>query len=185
MVRLNRIYTRTGDDGTTGLVDGSRVSKADPRMAAIGDVDEANSAIGAAVALLDDGPVRAALIRVQNDLFDCGADIATPGDDPQALRITPTQVAWLESAIDAANAGLQPLTSFILPGGSAAAAALHVARAVTRRAERTMVAASASTPLSPVAISYVNRLSDFLFVAARVMNKNGADDVLWVPGGSR
>ncbi len=182
MVKLNKIYTRTGDAGTTGLVDGSRVSKADPRMAAIGDVDEANSAIGVAIVALPDGDVRAQLTRFQNDLFDLGADLATPEGIEGALRITPAQVAVIETAIDILNADLAPLTSFILPGGSAAAAALHLARAVTRRAERSVVAMGDA---SPPALTYVNRLSDYLFVAARYVNKSAGDDVLWVPGASR
>ena len=187
MVKLNKIYTRTGDAGTTGLVDGSRVSKADPRLAAMGDVDEANSAIGMAIAALPPGPVAELLAGIQNDLFDLGADLATPldGDQRYALRIIPMQVERLETAIDALNADLKPLTSFILPGGSAGAAALHLARAVTRRAERTAVTASTTHPLNSQALTYLNRLSDLLFVAARVVNGNGARDVLWVPGASR
>ena len=185
MVKLNKIYTRTGDAGTTGLVDGSRVSKADARMAAIGEVDEANSAIGVAIQGLADPDVRNALTRIQNDLFDLGADLATPGDDfepsDMVLRIVPAQVARLESEIDAMNAGLAPLTSFVLPGG--AAAALHVARAVTRRAERAVVAMG--TIANPQALAYLNRLSDFLFVACRHVNKSAGGDVEWVPGAMR
>ncbi len=184
MVKLNKIYTRTGDGGTTGLVDGSRVSKADPRMAAIGDVDEANSAIGIAMPWVP-ASTGEALRRIQNDLFDLGADLATPLTIEGALRVTPSQVERLEHEIDSMNADLSPLTSFILPGGSAGAAYLHLARAVTRRAERSAVAASAGSELSPIALTYINRLSDWLFVAARRMNKNGLDDVLWVPGASR
>ncbi|RZF65506.1 cob(I)yrinic acid a,c-diamide adenosyltransferase [Sphingomonas populi] len=188
MVKLNKIYTRTGDDGTTGLVDGSRVSKADPRMAAIGDVDEANSAIGLAVIALGT-PAAGALTRIQNDLFDLGADLATPGEDftpsQMALRIVPEQVARLEAEIDAMNDTLAPLTSFILPGGSAAGAALHLARAIVRRAERTAIAAAESVPLNPAALAYLNRLSDYLFVASRFVNQTTGGDVLWVPGGSR
>ncbi len=187
LVKLNRIYTRTGDDGTTGLVDGSRVSKADPRMAAIGDVDEANSAIGVAIVSLDGVEPAAALTRIQNDLFDLGADLATPGEDfvpsEMVLRIVAAQVARLEREIDAMNALMPPLRSFILPGGSAAAASLHLARAITRRAERAAVASEA--PLNPQALAYLNRLSDYLFVAARAVNQNGAGDVLWAPGASR
>jgi cob(I)alamin adenosyltransferase len=185
VVKLNRIYTRTGDAGMTGLVDGSRVSKADARMAAIGEVDEANSAIGVAIQSLADADVRAALTRIQNDLFDLGADLATPGDDfepsEMVLRIIPAQVARLEAEIDAMNADLPPLTSFILPGG--AAAALHVARAVTRRAERAVVAMGAIA--NPQALAYLNRLSDFLFVACRHVNKSAGGDVEWVPGAMR
>lgn len=184
MVKLNKIYTRTGDAGTTGLVDGSRVSKADPRMAAIGDVDEANSAIGVAATLAED-ETHAALARIQNDLFDLGADIATPDGIDGALRITPAQVARLEHEIDAMNSALTPLTSFILPGGAPIAAHLHLARAIARRAERSAVAADAAAPLNPNALMYINRLSDWLFVAARTMNQSAGGDVLWVPGASR
>jgi len=180
MVKLNKIYTRTGDAGTTGLVDGSRVSKANPLMTAIGDVDEANSAIGVAVPLVE-AELQAQLSRIQNDLFDLGADLATPEGIAGALRIVPAQALWLEHAIDAMNDGLPPLTSFILPAGGNGAAALHVARAVVRRAERAMVAAEAMGS----ALIYINRLSDFLFVAARWVNRNGGGDVLWIPGASR
>jgi len=182
LVKLNRIYTRTGDAGTTGLVDGSRVSKAEPRMAAIGDVDEANSAIGVAIAALGERAPAAALLTIQNDLFDLGADIATPEGIDGALRIVPAQVARLEAEIDAMNADLAPLTSFILPGGDPAAAALHLARAIVRRAERSAVAVDG---LNPPALAYLNRLSDWLFVATRVVNGAGAGDVLWQPGASR
>jgi cob(I)alamin adenosyltransferase len=193
MVKLNTIYTRTGDGGTTGLVDGSRVSKSSALMQAIGDVDEANSAIGIAVVTLGDDPLAMALERIQNDLFDLGADLATPaGDDgfvpsEMVLRIVPSQVERLEREIDAMNDHLAPLRSFILPGGSARAAALHLARAITRRAERSAVAveAIAGIQLNPAALAYVNRLSDFLFVASRAVNQNGAGDVLWQPGASR
>lgn len=187
MVKLNSIYTRTGDDGTTGLVDGSRVSKADPRMQAIGDVDEANSALGIGAVALADHPIAAELARIQNDLFDLGADLATPGADfapsEMVLRIVPAQVERLERAIDAMNDSLSPLRSFILPGGSAGAAALHLARAITRRAERSAVAIV--EPVNPAALAYINRLSDFLFVASRHVNQNGAGDVLWQPGATR
>ncbi|MDE2405631.1 MAG: cob(I)yrinic acid a,c-diamide adenosyltransferase [Sphingomonadales bacterium] len=189
MVRLNRIYTRTGDDGTTGLVDGSRCPKHSARMEAIGAVDEANSAIGLAVVALAPGDHAAALTRVQNDLFDLGADLATPGEDfapsQMVLRVVPGQVDWLEAAIDAINAGLAPLTSFILPGGSEGAARVHVARAAVRRAERTVTALAAQAPVNPAALAYVNRLSDYLFVLARAVNDGGQADVLWVPGASR
>ena len=193
MVKLNKIYTRTGDNGTTGLVDGTRRSKADARMCAIGDVDEANSALGIAISALERADFDAALVaglrRVQNDLFDLGADIATPGQDfapsPMALRIVASQVDWLESAIDAANEHLDPLTSFILPGGHESAAALHLARAITRRAEREMVAASDAESLNPQAMAYINRLSDYLFVLTRLVNKGQGGDILWVPGASR
>ncbi|WP_373486633.1 cob(I)yrinic acid a,c-diamide adenosyltransferase [Blastomonas sp.] len=187
MVKLNKIYTRTGDDGTSGLVDGSRVSKHAPRMVAIGDVDELNSALGLAVIALGDSVFAADLLRVQNDLFDLGADIATPGDDftpsEMSLRIVSSQVDWLEARIDAMNDALPPLTSFILPGGSPAAAAVHLARAIARRAERSLVAASVDASINPAARIYINRLSDFLFVLARRINDG--NDPLWVPGASR
>ncbi len=158
-------------------------------MAAIGDVDEANSAIGVAIAALGPGAAAQALIRIQNDLFDLGADLATPGEDfapsEMTLRIVAAQVERLEDEIDAMNAELPPLTSFILPAGQAGGAALHLARAITRRAERAAVAAAQTTPLNPAALSYLNRLSDFLFVAARHVNKATGGDVLWIPGGSR
>ncbi|WEK44324.1 MAG: cob(I)yrinic acid a,c-diamide adenosyltransferase [Candidatus Sphingomonas colombiensis] len=186
MVKLNKIYTRTGDAGTTGLVDGSRVSKTDARMQAIGDVDETNSAIGVAIAgLADDPALVAALGRIQNDLFDLGADLATPGEDftptEMTLRIVPAQIERLEAEIDAMNAEVPPLRSFILPGG--AAAALHLARAISRRAERSAVAIGSGA--NPQALIYLNRLSDFLFVACRVVNLRAGGDILWVPGGSR
>ena len=186
MVKLNKIYTRTGDDGTSGLVDGSRVSKASALMIAIGDVDETNSVIGSAT-LLALGAMRAQLSVIQNDMFDLGADIATP-DAPLAwepLRIVAGQVERLEAEIDAMNADIPPLTSFVLPGGSALASALHIARATARRAERSAVAANAVGALNAHALAYLNRLSDWLFVAARAGNGNGANDVLWVPGASR
>ena len=189
MVKLNKIYTRTGDDGTTGLVDGSRCPKHAARMEAIGAVDEANSAIGLALVALSGGEQAAALTRVQNDLFDLGADLATPGADftpsAMALRIIPEQVVWLEASMDALNEALAPLTSFILPGGSEAAARVHVARAEVRRAERAMTALAATTSVNPAALAYINRLSDWLFVLARALNHGGSGDVLWVPGASR
>ena len=189
MVKLNKIYTRTGDDGTTGLVDGSRVAKSDARMALIGDVDEANSALGVAIAALGDGPLTRNLERIQNDLFDLGADVATPGEDfkpsEMVLRIVPSQVARLEDEIDTMNEGLKPLRSFILPGGTPAVAALHLARAITRRAERSAVAAAQDVALNPAALAYLNRLSDHLFVAARFVASRSGGDVLWVPGASR
>ncbi len=193
MVKLNKIYTRTGDDGTTGLVDGSRVSKTDARMQAIGEVDEANSALGVAIQALEadngDALLVAGLRRIQNDLFDLGADIATPGESfepsPMELRIVGPQVDWLEAAIDAANDQLPPLTSFILPGGSAAAGHMHMARAISRRAERALVAASKVVSINPQALKYLNRLSDYLFVLCRLVNVSRGGDILWVPGGSR
>lgn len=158
-------------------------------MAAIGDVDEANSAIGVAIVALSGDAIARALARIQNDLFDLGADLATPGDDftpsEMVLRIVPAQVARLEDEIDAMNAALAPLTSFILPGGTAGAAALHLARAITRRAERTAVAATRGAALNPAALAYLNRLSDYLFVAARLVNHRAGGDVLWVPGASQ
>lgn len=188
MVKLNKIYTRTGDDGTTGLVDGSRTPKDAPRMAAIGDVDELNGFIGAA-ALHAGGEMLARLRTIQNDLFDLGADLATPGEDftpgEMTLRIVPAQVARLETEIDAMNDPMQPLASFILPGGSALASALHIARSVARRAERTAISAARAVPINPQALAYLNRLSDWLFVAARDANDQGTADILWVPGASR
>jgi cob(I)alamin adenosyltransferase len=188
LVKLNKIYTRTGDDGTSGLVDGSRAPKHAARFEAIGAVDEANSAIGLAVCALE-GSARDDLTRIQNDLFDLGADLATPGEDfapsEMVLRIVPAQATWLEQAIDGLNANLAPLNSFILPGGSEAAARAHVARASVRRAERAMVALAAAEPVNPAALAYINRLSDYLFVLARHLNADGAEDVKWVPGANR
>ena len=189
MVKLNKIYTRTGDDGSTGLVDGSRRAKHSARIAAVGAVDEANSAIGLAAVALAGGDHAADVSRIQNDLFDLGADLATPGDDfepsEMVLRIVPAQVDWLETGIDAMNEALEPLASFVLPGGCEAAARVHVARASVRRAERDVVALFDAEPVNPAALAYINRLSDWLFVLARVLNDNGAADVKWVPGASR
>jgi cob(I)alamin adenosyltransferase len=185
MVKLNRIYTRTGDDGSAGLVDGSRVSKASARMAAIGEIDEANAAIGVAMASIEDQRLKQRLLDIQNDLFDLGADAATPGDVQGALRIVPAQVERLEAEIDEMNASLAPLTSFILPSGSAAVAALHLARGVVRRAERAAVALNEVEPLNPQLLSFLNRLSDHLFVAARHVAAAGGGDVLWRPGATR
>ena len=189
LVKLNKIYTRTGDQGTTGLVDGSRVAKSSARMAAIGEVDEANSAIGVALATIDPASSLPARLRmIQNEMFDLGADIATPfGTDfeEHALRIVPRQASRLEEEIDAMNANLSPLTSFILPGGSAAVAALHLARAVVRRAERAAVALAAEEQVSDAALAYLNRLSDHLFVAARWIAAAEGGDVLWQPGATR
>lgn len=192
MVKLNKIYTRTGDDGTTGLVDGSRLPKHGARMEAIGAVDEANSALGLAAVALAGSEWAEPLYRIQNDMFDLGADLATPageGDDfapsDMALRIVAAQVEWLETAIDAANARLEPLTSFVLPGGSEAAARLHVARAAARHAERAMTAMAEQVATNPQALAYMNRLSDYLFVLARVANDDGRDDVKWIPGANR
>ncbi len=193
MVKLNKIYTRTGDDGTTGLVDASRIAKNDPLMEAIGAVDETNSAIGVAMVAMEHQPIFQAMLSVvQNDLFDLGADLATPaGPGPDfspsemVLRIVASQIVRLENQIDTMNETIAPLTSFILPGGSEAAARIHVARATARRAERAMVAVSSQRPINPDAIAYINRLSDYLFVMARAINIEGRGDVLWVPGASR
>ncbi len=192
MVKLNRIYTRTGDDGTTGLVDGSRLRKDAARVAAYGTTDEAMSVLGIA-GLHAEAPYRAMIARIQNDLFDVGADLATPGDDflpggtrPEwePLRIVQSQIDRLESEIDAMNAELEPLNSFILPGGSMLAAHVHVARTIVRRAEREAVAAAAEAPINPLAIRYLNRLSDHLFVLARHANRE-VGDPLWVPAANR
>jgi cob(I)alamin adenosyltransferase len=182
MVRLNRIYTRTGDTGDTGLGDGRRVAKHDPRIAAIGEVDEANAVLGVA-RLHCGGDAAAMLAEIQNDLFDLGADLCLPGEE--GLRITDAQVARLEAEIDRMNADLPPLTSFILPGGSPAAAHLHLARTVTRRAERAIALLAAGDTVNPRLIRYINRLSDHLFVLARRMNADAGGDVLWVPGGAK
>ena len=192
MVKLNKIYTRTGDKGMTALVSGPRRLKHDLRVEAYGTVDETNSAIG--VARLYTGGIEkldAMLFRIQNDLFDLGADLATPDNgEPlsyEPLRIVESQVTRLENEIDELNAELEPLTSFVLPGGSAAAANLHMARTVCRRAERLMVELSVTDNeiVSPAALKYANRLSDFLFVAARSANDEGRADILWVPGKNR
>lgn len=192
MVKLNKIYTRTGDDGTTALVTGPRRLKSDVRVDAYGAVDEVNSMIGMARLHAATVPnIDAILLIVQNDLFDLGADLATPDMGTklewEPLRIIQSQVDRLEREIDALNADLQPLNSFVLPGGSALAAHLHLARTMARRAERLMVelSADAGEVVSPEALKYINRLSDYLFVAARYANNRGADDVLWVPGGNR
>ncbi len=185
MVKLNKIYTRTGDGGSAGLVDGSRVSKASLLMAAIGEVDEANAAIGVAIAALASAEPSKQLLTVQNDLFDLGADVATPGEIDGALRIVASQVERLEREIDAMNAELEPLTSFILPSGSAAVSALHIARAVVRRAERAAVALNEDEPLNSQLLAYLNRLSDHLFVAARFVSAREGGDVLWQPGATR
>lgn len=192
MIKINRIYTRTGDDGTTGLVSGPRRSKHDLRIETFGTVDEVNACIGLArVAVRGDDILDAMLARIQNDLFDLGADLATPdtGTPPayEPLRILPGQIDRLEHEIDQLNADIAPLNSFVLPGGSEVAARLHLARTVCRRAERLAVALNEKTDeiISPAVVMYLNRLSDFLFVAARHCNDKGADDVLWVPGQNR
>ncbi len=185
MVKLTRIYTRGGDRGETSLGGGKRVPKHDPRVAAFGTVDEANAAIGCA-RLHTGGEADAMLERIQNDLFDLGADLATPEDGKEgSLRIAETQVERLEEEIDALNEDLKPLDSFVLPGGGAAAAYLHLARTVTRRAERLITLLAEGEAVNPLAIRYVNRLSDHLFVLARHLNDGGADDVLWKPGANR
>ncbi|TIT72645.1 MAG: cob(I)yrinic acid a,c-diamide adenosyltransferase [Mesorhizobium sp.] len=193
MVKLNKIYTRTGDDGTTGLGTGERRLKSDLRIDAYGTVDEANACIGMArIHTVDSHPsIDAMLSRIQNDLFDLGADLAVPDDGKplsyEPLRIVASQTDRVEKDIDLHNKELQPLKSFVLNGGTPAAAALHLARTVARRAERIMVAL-AQDPGEPVnreAIKYINRVSDFLFVAARAVNDNGKADVLWVPGKNR
>ncbi|MSO80290.1 MAG: cob(I)yrinic acid a,c-diamide adenosyltransferase [Alphaproteobacteria bacterium] len=186
-VRLTRIYTRGGDKGETSLADGSRVPKHDLRVATYGTVDEANATIGLA-RLHTAGVADAMLARIQNDLFDLGADLSTPEDGrrgPGALRIVAAQVERLEREIDAMNERLAPLDSFVLPGGSAAAAWLHLARTVTRRAERLASDLADDVPVNPAALQYVNRLSDHLFVLARHLNYDGRSDVLWVPGANR
>lgn len=185
MVKLNKIYTRTGDGGSAGLVDGSRVSKSSLRMAAIGEIDEANAAIGVAIAALGGGETALQLLSIQNDLFDLGADIATPGTSAEALRMVAPQVERLEREIDGMNADLDPLKSFILPGGSPEVAALHFARTVVRRAERAAVALSERESVNPPALAYLNRLSDLLFVAARHVAAGQGGDVLWQPGATR
>jgi cob(I)alamin adenosyltransferase len=188
MVTLNKIYTRTGDAGVTRLASGAPVSKASLRVTAYGEIDETNAALGVArLSTAGDTVLDPILARIQNDLFDLGADLATPPakDEANKLRILDSQVARLEAEIDALNADLAPLESFVLPGGSPAAAALHVARTVCRRAERACVELAGCEEVSAPALKYVNRLSDLLFVAARHANDQGRADVLWTPGGTR
>lgn len=191
MVRLTKIYTKTGDGGRTRLGDMSEADKHDPRVEAYGTVDEANAAIGVAVAALPAGhELVAILTRAQNDLFDAGADLCVPDRETplewRPLRMRADQTARLETEIDTLNARLEPLDSFILPGGSAASAALHLARTITRRAERRVIALrSAGEPVSEAVVTYLNRLSDLLFVAARIANDDGRGDVKWIPGGAR
>jgi cob(I)alamin adenosyltransferase len=199
MVKLNKIYTRTGDDGSTGLGDGERRAKNDPRVAAYGDVDEVNCAIGLARRAIAEAPganlalIEATLARVQNDLFDLGADLCVPEAKSAAvgahppLRIAMSQVDQIEQAIDRLNAELSPLRSFVLPGGTGAAGALHLARTVCRRAERQIVALAAipGEVVGAPALAYINRLSDYLFVAARFANDRGRADVLWIPGANQ
>jgi cob(I)alamin adenosyltransferase len=193
MVVLTKIYTRTGDDGTTALGDGARLPKYDLRVAAYGTVDETNAAIGLARLALGPGDqaLDAALMRIQNDLFDLGADLCVPDRGKplpyEPLRITEPQVDWLEAEIDRMNAQMKPLTSFVLPGGSPASAALHMARTICRRAERHIVelAARDTEPVGAPVIKYINRLSDLLFVASRYVNDKGSRDILWQPGQNR
>jgi cob(I)alamin adenosyltransferase len=187
VVKLNKIYTKTGDNGTTGLVRGPRRMKYDLRVECFGTIDEANSFIGMARLSTGSMPkLDRLLARVQNDLFDLGSDLATPGADPEgvtSLRVTAAQTEWLEQQIDQYNEGLKPLTSFVLPGGTQLAATLHIARTVVRRAERQVVELVGKEPdINANAMIYLNRLSDLLFVMARVANANGASDVLWTPG---
>lgn len=185
MVKLNKIYTKTGDDGSTGLVDGSRTPKCSPRVEAYGAVDEANAALGLCRLHAKDDDDDDRLARIQNDLFDMGADLATPGEIEGALRITDGQVDRLEREIDEMNADLAPLESFVLPAGTPLATHLHLARTVVRRAERDTVLAAEAEDISPAAIRYLNRLSDHLFVMARWVNARGPGDVLWRPGAGR
>ena len=192
MVKLNKIYTRTGDDGSTGLGSGERRKKYDRRISAYGTIDEVNAALGIVrLHTIGDAALDAALSRIQNDLFDVGADLCTPGKGkgPGGARLTVTenQVAWLETEIDRLNAELSPLRSFVLPGGSAAGAYLHLARTICRRAERLIAELrdEAGEEVSAEVLKYVNRLSDFLFVASRYANGKGSGDVLWQPGQNR
>jgi cob(I)alamin adenosyltransferase len=190
MVRLTRIYTRTGDAGASGLATGERRTKSDQRFAVIGTVDETNACVGLArLHCAKDDHLDRLLARIQNDLFDLGADLAVPeGADPKArpqLRVSLAQVQRLEAEIDELNGALAPLTSFVLPGGTPAAAALHLCRTVCRRAERLMVALAEREPFNTAATTFINRLSDLFFVAARHANHNGSGDVLWVPGENR
>jgi cob(I)alamin adenosyltransferase len=189
LVKLNKIYTRTGDGGQTGLADGSRIRKDHPRSQVIGDVDEANCAIGVALGEITDPDLHAVLGTIQNELFDLGADLATPGEDftpgEMTLRIVQSQIDRLEREIDRMNEALEPLRSFILPAGRGGVAELHLARAIVRRAERSAVAASGEVPLNPLALIYLNRLSDYLFVACRFVAASHGSDVLWKPGATR
>lgn len=191
MVKLNKIYTRTGDDGSTGLVDGSRLSKDALRVRAYGDVDETNAVIGLVRLHLENRMLDDMMSRIQNDLFDLGADLAMPlpakgeADSEYALRMVDAQTKRLEDELDALNSDLEPLNSFVLPGGHPPAAYLHQARTVARRAERVCVALADAEAVNPAALTYLNRLSDFLFVASRWCNDQGAADVKWIPGANR
>lgn len=184
MVKLNKIYTRTGDDGKTSLVGGQRVSKHSRRPAAFGEVDELNSVLGLARLHASDD-IDNMLSRIQNDLFDLGADLATMDNSNPALRVTAAQVSRIEAEIDHLNAELNPLTSFVLPGGTALATWLHMARTVARRAERSMTELAVEEPVNEFAMQFINRVSDLLFVMARFANDKGKTDVLWVPGGNQ
>jgi len=187
VVKLNKIYTRTGDGGTTGLADGSRVAKDCFRVRAYGEVDEANSAIGLARVYIDNLDLDRLLQRIQNDLFDVGADLSTPTleDDSKTLRVVQSQIDRLERELDRLNKDIAPLKTFVLPGGSKPAAYLHLARAITRRAERETVSMAREETINPLALKYLNRLSDLLFVSARWCNTQGETDVKWVPGENR
>ncbi len=187
-MKLDRIYTRGGDKGETSLGDGTRVKKHHPRVRAMGGLDEANAALGVALLHIDNAIIKKLLARVQNDLFDLGADLCRPAradEKKEPLRVTESQVSALENDIDRFNEPLKPLTSFVLPGGSPASAHLHLARAALRRAECEMTELSAAEPLNPALLKYVNRLSDLLFVLARYLNAGGENDVLWQPGLNR
>lgn len=191
MVKLNKIYTKTGDNGTTALGDGTRRKKNDLRIIAYGTVDEVNAAIGLALAFLENNKIDKILAKIQNDLFDIGADLCVAGTSKKnkqgksILRLQNSQVKWLEKNIDKLNSELQPLTSFVLCGGTKAAASLHLARTITRRAERAIFALAESEPINKTCLIYMNRLSDFLFVAARFANNKGKEDILWIPGKNR
>jgi cob(I)alamin adenosyltransferase len=186
-MKLDRIYTRGGDDGSTSLGDGARIPKYHLRIHALGGLDEANAAIGVALLHVEDDDVRTVLTLAQNDIFDVGADLARPQREEARtrLRVTERQVTLLEEAIDRFNEHLNPLTSFVLPGGSAASAHLHLARGTLRRAERDIAELAANTPINAAALKYINRLSDLLFVLGRYLNGRGARDVLWKPGANR
>ena len=186
-MKLDKIYTRTGDEGKTSLGDGTRLAKFDLRVAAYGEIDEVNSVLGVSMLHILDPDVRTILLHIQNDLFDLGADLCRPsskGTTSQPLRVTPAQVLWLEQTIDHFNTPLAPLSTFVLPGGSPAASYLHLARTVTRRAERSVVelADQQRDTVNPAVLLYLNRLSDVLFVLARYSNDRGKSDVLWTPG---
>ena len=189
MVKLNRIYTRTGDAGETGLADGSRIAKDHPLAQAIGDVDELNSSLGIAIANVASEEARGMLTRIQNELFDLGADLATPGEDfapsDMVLRIVQAQVDRLEADVDHMNEELEPLRSFILPGGTGGSAYVHLGRSIARRAERSVVGAAREVRLNPLASIYLNRLSDHLFVLGRWLARSAGGEVLWQPGATR